>query len=170
MKMFKRFAAALLVGVMALAMLTACGSKTLGQQAEEAVMNSLNKSVGENQKYENDKELHDKIYDALGKIKEDGTLDQADFPEDAMISAPTKDGVYVQYFLTGSNGKAREVTGMKDGMPVIATQDAAEKGYKVTSLDKIAVATRVVNGKTYIGMAYQVTVKMTTATNAAVVD
>ena len=168
MKMFKRLAAVLLAGAMVLAF-TACGSKSLGQQAEEALMNQLNSQLPGDQQYENDPELHDKIYEALGKIKEDGTLAVEDYPEDAQIEAPTEDGTYVTYTLTGANGKAREVTGMKDGMPVIATQEAAAgKVFNIDKVDKVAVATRVVNGKTYIGMAVQVTGKMVDATEVPV--
>ena len=166
MKMFKRFAAALLAGVMVLAMLTACGgsSPSLAKQAEDALMKSLNSQLKPEEQYENDPVLYNKIYDALGKIKEDGTLAVEDYPEDAQIEAPTKDGVYVTYVLTDSNGKAREVKSVDadGGVHCVATQ-SGDKKVSIQSIDKIAVAAREVNGKTYLGYALEVTVKMVDA-------
>lgn len=108
--------------------------------------------------------LYNKIYDALGKIKEDGTLAVEDYPEDAQIEAPTKDGVYVTYVLTDSNGKAREVKSVDadGGVHFVATQ-SGDKKVSIQSIDKIAVAAREVNGKTYLGYALEVTVKMVDA-------
>ena len=67
MKMFKRFAAAFLAGVMALAMLTACGggsgsgASTIGEKFENKYIAAINTLRGENaEKLENDTDLRNK--------------------------------------------------------------------------------------------------------------
>ena len=68
MKMFKRFAAALLVGVMALAMLTACVDSTskIGKEFEDKFVAVLNAARGEGvEALRNDDDLRTK---ALGQL------------------------------------------------------------------------------------------------------
>ena len=81
MKMFKRFAAALLAGVMVLAMLTACGggagsgASTIGEKFENKYIAAINTLRGENaEKLENDTDLRNKALAQLQKIKDDGTI------------------------------------------------------------------------------------------------
>ena len=81
MKMFKRFAAALLAGVMVLAMLTACGggsgsgTSTIGEEFENKFIAAINTLRGENAgNLENDTDLRNKALAQLAKIKEDGTI------------------------------------------------------------------------------------------------
>ena len=89
MKMFKRFAAALLAGVMVLAMLTACGgagASTIGEEFENKYIATLNTLRGEDaEKLENDTVLHDRALAQLAKINEDGTI----VVTDAYTSIPT---------------------------------------------------------------------------------
>ena len=84
MKMFKRFAAALLAGVMVLAMLTACGGGSSTptsdvEKAEALYMDAYNAALGTN--YENNtelknqaKQLLDKSLDEAGVLKSDGKM------------------------------------------------------------------------------------------------
>ena len=81
MKMFKRFAAALLAGVMVLAMLTACGGGAGGsamptddvEKAEVLYMDVFNAVLNSN--YTNDAELKAKAKQILdASLNEDGTL------------------------------------------------------------------------------------------------
>ena len=81
MKMFKRFAAALLAGVMVLAMLTACGggsgsgTSTIGEEFENKYIAAINTLRGENaEKLKNDTDLRNKALAQLQKIKEDARL------------------------------------------------------------------------------------------------
>lgn len=172
MKMFKRFAAALLAGVMVLAMLTACGGggapKSLGQQAEELMMQMVNLAMQVDGKdsLQNDPTMKNVIYDALGHVDEDGKIDAQYLPqsgdlENALKSGTT--GTIVVYKITDENGNAEAVTQdsvkamrelVKQLKQQISTQDDSEQANKseVTDIKKFAVATRVVNGKTYLGM------------------
>ena len=79
MKMFKRFAAALLAGIMALAMLTACGG--IGNDAatakfeasvEQAYMAKLNEKFGEN--FENDAAIKKLAVEYIEKMANKETL------------------------------------------------------------------------------------------------
>lgn len=82
MKMFKRFAAALLAGVMVLAMLTACGGNGGGsftptsdvEKAEALYMDAFNTALGTN--YENNNtELKDQAKQVLDtNLNDNGTL------------------------------------------------------------------------------------------------
>ena len=60
MKMLKKMAALLLVGVMALALLTACGedsTPSFGKQVEDAAIKAVNTALGENSALTNDSTL-----------------------------------------------------------------------------------------------------------------
>ena len=79
MKMFKRFAAALLAGIMVLAMLTACGGGLSTptsdvEKAEALYMDAFNTALGTN--YENNNtELKDQAKQVLDtNLNDDGTL------------------------------------------------------------------------------------------------
>ena len=79
MKMFKRFAAALLAGIMVLAMLTACGGGLSTptsdvEKAEALYMNAFNTALGTN--YENNNtELKDQAKQVLDtNLNDNGTL------------------------------------------------------------------------------------------------
>ena len=81
MKMFKRIAAALLVGVMALAMLTACGGGHGGSNSnatETLILNTFNKASGTN--YSNNGDLQAKTRAVLNKIDANGQIKAADMP------------------------------------------------------------------------------------------
>lgn len=75
MKMLKKMAALLLAGVMALALLTACGdeapSKSFAQQTEETVFSFYSKALGVEKNDADMKKLAEKT---LGYIDEDGVV------------------------------------------------------------------------------------------------
>ena len=77
MKMFKRFAAALLAGVMVLAMLTACGGgsapASLAERAQSLAEQGVAAGLGNGGT--NDKELTQKAYNEMARIDKDGNLD-----------------------------------------------------------------------------------------------
>ena len=81
MKMFKRFAAALLVGVMVLAMLTACGGGAGGSSSNEIeskVLQYLNTVNGTS--YSNNADLQSKVRAVLAKTDDAGVIKAEDVP------------------------------------------------------------------------------------------
>lgn len=81
MKMFKRFAAALLAGVMVLAMLTACGGGAGGSSSNEIeskVLQYLNTVNGTN--YSNNADLQSKVRAVLAKTDDTGVIKAEDVP------------------------------------------------------------------------------------------
>ena len=81
MKMFKRFAAALLAGVMVLAMLTACGGGAGGNSSNEIeskVLKYLNTVNGTS--YSNNADLQSKVRAVLAKTDDTGVIKAEDVP------------------------------------------------------------------------------------------
>ena len=169
MKMFKRFAAALLAGVMVLAMLTACGggsgsgTSTIGEEFENKYIAAINTLRGEKaEKLENDTDLRNKALAQLAKIKEDGTIAAPD--ANTSIVTPSADGksVTVVMISVGTKGEpdkgvcqAKEITAesLDEITPDSAGSDVVEA---LRALKKIGIATKVINGKTYAAIAMEI--------------
>ena len=158
MKMFKRLAAVLLAGAMVLAMFTACGSKSLGQQFEDLTMEYFNlsaKAAGADE-LENDKDLKNEVYEILGHIDPETGL----FAEGYTIPEDKQEENYVKTYLVASNGAPMEIT-QKDieelQSRIKAAQDAAKQDGDAVITRKIGVASRVVGGKTYGGFVMEMT-------------
>ena len=169
MKMFKRFAAALLAGVMVLAMLTACGggsgsgTSTIGEEFENKYIAAINTLRGENAgNLENDTDLRNKALAQLAKIKEDGTIAAPD--ANTSIVTPSADGksVTVVMISVGTKGEpdkgvcqAKEITA--ESLDEITTEGAGEDAVEtMRALKKIGIATKVINGKTYAAIAIEI--------------
>lgn len=104
MKMFKRFAAALLAGVMVLAMLTACGGGAGGSSSNEIeskVLELLNTTNGTS--YSNNAELQSKVREALAKTNENGVIEAKDVP-----CVPLGEGENAKYMQCVSDLKMNE--------------------------------------------------------------
>lgn len=169
MKMFKRFAAALLAGVMVLAMLTACGggsgsgTSTIGEEFENKYIAAINTLRGENAgNLENDTDLRNKALAQLAKIKEDGTIAAPD--ANTSIVTPSADGKSVTVVMIGVGTKgepdkgvcqAKEITAesLDEITPDSAGADVVEA---LRALKKIGIATKVINGKTYAAIAMEI--------------
>ena len=169
MKMFKRFAAALLAGVMVLAMLTACGggsgsgTSTIGEEFENKYIAAINTLRGEKAgNLENDTDLRNKALAQLAKIKEDGTIAAPD--ANTSIVTPSADGksVTVVMISVGTKGEpdkgvcqAKEITAesLDEITPDSAGTDVVEA---LRALKKIGIATKVINGKTYAAIAMEI--------------
>lgn len=169
MKMFKRFAAALLAGVMVLAMLTACGggagsgASTIGEKFENKYIAAINTLRGENaEKLENDTDLRNKALAQLQKIKDDGTIAAID--ANTSIVTPNADGKSVTAVVisVGTKGEpdkgvcqAKEITA--ESLDEITTDSAgADVVEALRALKKIGIATKVINGKTYAARAMEI--------------
>lgn len=174
MKMFKRFAAALLAGVMVLAMLTACGggsgsgTSTIGEEFENKYIAAINVLRGENaEKLENDTDLRNRALAQLAKIKENGTI----APTDANTTTGTlsADGKSVTVVtinvLTDNKGEvvdgvcqAKEITPESINKDITTDSSDAEIVKAARALKRVGIATRVINGKTYGAVAMEISV------------
>ena len=149
MKMFKRFAAALLAGVMVLAMLTACGGNggggaSLGEQLENAMVDQMNNVRSEgSEKLTNDPTLRAQALAVLNKATADGKLKQVDITKNVLVMAekggPDEEGYDTLLAMTEEN-----LANLKKPQQPNAKYDA---------ITAFGVATRVVNGKTYLAFA-----------------
>ena len=166
MKMFKRFAAALLAGVMVLAMLTACGggsgTSTIGEEFENKFIATLNTLRGEDaEELKNDTVLHDRALAQLAKINEDGTIVVTDAY--TSITTPNADGKSVTVVAINVATKGDPVNGVVQAEGITAasldkiTTDGANENTVATmrALKKIGIATKVINGKTYMAIAIE---------------
>ena len=165
MKMFKRFAAALLAGVMVLAMLTACGgagASTIGEEFENKYIATLNTLRGEDaEELENDTVLHDRALAQLAKINEDGTIVVTDAY--TSITTPNADGKSVTVVAINVATKGDPVNGVVQAEEITAasldkiTTDGADESAvaAMRALKKIGIATKVINGKTYMAIAIE---------------
>ena len=165
MKMFKRFAAALLAGVMVLAMLTACGgagASTIGEEFENKYIATLNTLRGEDaEELKNDTVLHDRALAQLAKINEDGTIAVTD--ADTSIITPNADGKSVTVVYINVATKGDPVNGVVQAEEITAasldkiTTDGANENTVATmrAVKKIGIATKVINGKTYVAIAIE---------------
>ena len=169
MKKMKRFVAILLAGVLALAMLTACGEEavpSLGQRAENLMIDTFNKAY--NTTYQNDADLKNQLNAILDKIDENGEIAASALPKTKVSGLPgnvvdNKDGTGTFTIFVVAQGvnsdqskyQAIEVTEEKLG----SADTSKIAGSFNMKPDAIGVATVVKNGKTYIGVSYKMTLK-----------
>ena len=173
MKMFKRFAAALLAGVMVLAMLTACGggsgscTSAVGEEFENKNIEVINALRGENaEKLENDTDLRNRALAQLEKIKDDGTITS----KEANTSIVTYDAdgkpATVIMISVGTANKGEVVDGVcqakeitPESLGEINKDDVTPDALKgMQALKRIGIATKVINGKTYGAVAMEISV------------
>ena len=169
MKMFKRFAAALLAGVMVLAMLTACGGGAGGpgesefeKKVQDVYMAALNKEYGT--EWSNNSEVKELATEALSKIAltaitaekktEKNYVGAVVCVENAKQNAQVYTAVYYEETTAGT------ITVNSDMVELmkIATDFVIEAGknnntkIEVTGL---GVGTKTVGGKTYVAIGYK---------------
>lgn len=168
MKMLKKMAALLLAGVMALALLTACGDNSapsFAQTAEEKMFAVLSESTGLK---ENDTEMKNLAAQTLDKIK-DGKVTKEVLkvnPEDiekvdnkyrAKVSLPIPDLKAGDYSSNSKTYTVLEVT--PDNLANVdntqLTQMIAAMKKNGVEIEKVGVAAKTVNGKTYIAVGIQ---------------
>lgn len=168
MKMLKKMAALLLVGVMALALLTACGdeapSKSFAQQTEETVFSLCSKAFGIEKNDADMKKLAEKT---LGYIDEDGVVtiheDMADYsnPVNGKITitvAMPLPAPNTQVSPNAKTYKAFEITPenlsqIQNAMGSVETI----KNLNGVTINKLGVAAKTINNKTYVAYAAEYT-------------
>lgn len=173
MKMLKKMAALLLAGVMALALLTACGedsTPSFAQKAEEKMFAVLSESTGLK---ENDTEMKNLAAQSLDKIK-DGKVTKEVLKEDtekvdnkyrAKMGLPIPDMKAGDY--SDFNSKTYTVLEVTpDNLANVdntqLTQMIATMKKNGVEIEKIGVAAKTVNGKTYIAVGIQMSMTIPT--------
>ena len=173
MKMLKKMAALLLAGVMALALLTACGedsAPSFAQKAEEKMFAVLSESTGLK---ENDTEMKNLATQSLDKIK-DGKVTKEVLKEDtekvdnkyrAKMGLPIPDMKAGDY--SDFNSKTYTVLEVTpDNLANVdntqLTQMIATMKKNGVEIERIGVAAKTVNGKTYIAVGIQMSMTIPT--------
>lgn len=170
MKQLKRFLALVLVGVLALTVLTGCGGNAnFGAEVEKEMLAAVNSlRTEENAPLTNDSELKAKCVDALKYVNADGTIplgkarqQEENRSPDGKTRTIVAIGVETKgsYKFNSSNKnqlvEARAIT--PDELSAYAAEirrDSDKDFYN--RLSGFAVATRTISGKTYLAMAMKV--------------
>ena len=146
MKMFKRFAAALLAGVMVLAMLTACGGGAGGpgesefeKKVQDVYMAAMNKEYGT--EWSNNSEVKELATEALNKIA-DGKI--------ALTAITAKKETEKNYVGAVNSDMVELMKTATDLVIKISEQNGTK--IEVTGL---GVGTKTVGGKTYVAIGYK---------------
>lgn len=173
MKMFKRLAAVLLAGVMALAMLTACGTAESDFEAavQAAYMVALNDEFGTNLSNDSDvkayaKTLLDNVVN--GEVSQKGVagnkeIDGGDSVMTALIcvedAAQVKDAYtaihYDEMTAETITPDAASIGQLK--VVLDYTKQVAGQAGKSIELAGLGVATKTVDGKTYVAIGFKLT-------------
>lgn len=171
MKKFRRLAALLLAGVLALAVLSGCGGSRFEREMEETVLKYVNAAMRKTE-FKNDPELRQKAYEMLGKIDpESGLIDsQKAFMriEESLgdKSTITFIAVEVEEYRNGRDKLlATEIT--QDELArikqeidkMLRSNGDGSDGPSAKDITAFGVAARTIGGKTYmaIGTTYEVT-------------
>jgi len=183
MKMLKKMAALLLAGVMALALLTACGddsAPSFAQKAEDATFASVKASTGIQVNDADLKKLAESKIDLIDKDgqydfkntiqysdilkaaedavkagKDSATIDLAmPVPQEKVEGAEMTNGKYPVWEVTADNlGALAEKTAKLNAI--------LSKQMRGGKIEKVGVVSKTVNGKTYVAIGLKVTVPVT---------
>lgn len=176
MKKFRRLAALLLAGVLALAVLSGCGGSRFEREMEETVLKYVNAAMRETQgegarEFKNDPELRQKAYELLGKIDpESGLIDS----QKAFMSIEER--LWDKSTITLIVVEAEEYNRPNKRLATEITQDELAKikqkidrmlrsngddsdGPSPEDITAFGVAARTIGGKTYMafGTTYELT-------------
>ena len=176
MKKFRRLAALLLAGVLALAVLSGCGGSRFEREMEETVLKYVNAAMRGTQgegarEFKNDPEIRQKAYELLGKIDpEIGLIDSQKAVmviEEHLGDKDTVTFIAVKTEEYSRSGKrlAKEITQDElarikneiDGM--LSSNGDDSDGPSAKDITAFGVAARTIGGKTYmaIGATYELT-------------
>lgn len=173
MKKFRRLAALLLAGVLALAVLSGCGGSRFEREVEETVLKYVNAAMRGTQgegarEFKNDPELRQKAYELLGKIDpESGLIDS----QKAFMSIEERHwdkstitliAVEAEEYNRPNKRLATEIT--PDELARIKNElDDNLTGPAAKNMMAFGVAARTIGGKTYmaIGATYERTTIIT---------
>ena len=166
MKKFRRLAALLLAGVLALAVLSGCGGSRFEREMEETVLKYANAAIrdtlGEGaREFKNDPALRQKAYELLGRIDpESGLIDSQEAVmviEEYLGGKSTLTLIAVETEGYGRDKRlATEITPEKIKQ-VIDRMLRSNHGSAAKNMTAFGVAARTIGGKTYmaIGATYE---------------
>lgn len=175
MKKFRRLAALLLAGVLALAVLSGCGGSRFEREMEETVLKYVNAAMrgtlGEGaREFKNDPELRQKAYEMLGKIDpESGLIDSQKAL--MIIDESLGDKSTTTLIAVEANGYIRdkrlateitqdELARIKEKIDeMLRSNGDGSDGPSAKDITAFGVAARTIGGKTYMafGTTYEVT-------------
>lgn len=163
MKKLARIAALLLVGIMTLAMLTGCkGSFETNPKAEEQILKYVQNAFEDRlngKKLTNNSSLHQEAAQILAKVTEDGRIKESDCYHgkltyyDGLEKAEVKIACVVLPEGPSEDGmlQMKEFTG---DVSAFLKEPLVDLEQQCAMLLDFGVATRVINGKTYVAIAY----------------
>lgn len=163
MKKLARIAALLLVGIMTLAMLTGCkGSFETNPKAEEQILKYVQGAFEDRlngKKLTNNSSLHQEAAQILAKVTEDGKIKESDCYHgkltiyDGLDKAEVKIACVVLPEGSSEDGmlQMKEFTG---DVSAFLEEPLVDLEQQCAMLLDFGVATRVINGKTYVAIAY----------------
>ena len=174
MKKLTKLTSLLLAGIMALAMLTACGgigndaaTAKFEAKAEQAYMAKLNEKFGEN--FENDAAIKKLAVEYIEKMANKETLTKDELWTKEEPTEKTQNWVMICYDVSQSNGKAYVKSSYEAGKAETITPDettikaflnlAQMKRGQVGNTAKftaLGVGAKTINGKTYVAIGFRV--------------
>lgn len=163
MKKFRRLAALLLAGVLALAVLSGCGGSRFEREVEETVLKYVNAAMRETQgegarEFKNDPALRQKAYELLGKIDpESGLIDSQKafmFIQERLGDKGTFTIIYIFVDEEGYGIDKRLATEITpDELPRIKPAiDDMLSGPLAEDMTAFGAAARTIGGKTYMAI------------------
>lgn len=169
MKMLKKMAALLLAGVMAMALLTACGddsTPSFGKQVEDATIKTFNVAIGENSALTNDSALRAQAAQLLENVDADGKIEaqksiklpkDMSYGKEITMVVATKD---LNKILSGKVGPNDKVDAIKVTAEELAKLQNPQAngladviGQYNAEIIAVGVATKTINGNTYMAVA-----------------
>lgn len=172
MKMLKKMAALLLAGVMAMALLTACGedsTPSFGKQVEDATIKTFNAAIGEHSALTNDSALRAQAAQLLENVDADGKietqksiklpkkLEDMGYGKEITMVVATKD---LNKILSGKVGPNDKVDAIKVTAEELAKLQNPQAngvadviGQYNAEIIAVGVATKTINGNTYMAVA-----------------
>ena len=177
MKKFKRLVALVLAGVLALGLLTACGTSTseFNEKAEKQVVAAINSYRDENALLTNDSTLKAECAEVLTHVNADGMIPLG-YARQQKTETGTN-GVVTLIVIGAETEKSYSFSNINDSnrntlvnalaiTPENLTNYVSSVRASVSKdkdlynrLDAVGVATRTINGKTYLAMAMRLTIK-----------
>ena len=172
MKKLTKLTSLLLAGIMALAMLTACGgigndaaTAKFEAKAEQVYMAKLNEKFGEN--FENDAAIKKLAVEYIEKMANNETLSMDELWTKEEPTEKTQNWVMICYDVSQSNGKAYVKSSYEAGKAeTIETKNidtffslAQMKRANVAKKAKftaLGVGAKTINGKTYVAIGFRV--------------